>query len=189
MYLRKCCIQIALGLLTVLAAVLSAAPAWGYDMDCKVILCLAGGFPASCSDARAYMLNRLRSTPPKPPFGHCAGANSTAVRVFRGREPLLPCASGFRKRDAPGDPNSGCCCTCVATARRAIEAFRLASQANQLDGGDFPPATVLSPSHEDDRERYVVEYACRRRPRPNWLQVGIQTHLGNWSISERFWWR
>ncbi len=182
-------IRIALGLLAGLAAVLSALPASGYDMDCKVILCLAGGFPAGCSDARAYMLSRLRSIPPKSPFGHCAGTDSRGLRVFQGREPVLPCASGFRMRDAPGNSDAGCCCTCGATSRTAYVAYQLASNANEVDGRTFPPATVLPPSREDDREFYVVKYECRRRPRPNWLRIGIRTHLGDWSVSDRYWWR
>lgn len=43
-----------------------------YDMDCKVILCLAGGFPSGCGDAYGYMIDRITARPPKPPFGYCA---------------------------------------------------------------------------------------------------------------------
>ena len=85
-----------LWLLVVSATACVAVPARGYDMDCKVILCLAGNFPPGCADARAYMLNRLRSFPPKPPFGHCAREDPSNFRIVRGREPFLPCAGGFR---------------------------------------------------------------------------------------------
>ncbi|MET1416794.1 hypothetical protein ABVF61_31345 [Roseibium sp. HPY-6] len=53
------------------AAAFLAAPgqAQDYDMDCKVILCLAGGFPATCGDAKSYMFKRLRKG--KSPFGIC----------------------------------------------------------------------------------------------------------------------
>jgi len=44
-------------------------PAMAYDMDCKVILCLAGGFPTGCGDAYRYMIDRITARPPKPPFG------------------------------------------------------------------------------------------------------------------------
>lgn len=43
-----------------------------YDMDCAVILCLAGGFPIGCGAAYGYMIRRITSLPPKPPFGFCA---------------------------------------------------------------------------------------------------------------------
>ena len=45
-------------------------PAQAYDMDCKVILCLAGGFPSGCADAHSYMMDRLKRL--KPPFGPCS---------------------------------------------------------------------------------------------------------------------
>lgn len=48
------------------------ARAAGYDLDCAVILCLAGGFPTGCGAAYSYMIDRITSTPPKPPFGFCA---------------------------------------------------------------------------------------------------------------------
>lgn len=48
------------------------AEAAGYDIDCAVILCLAGGFPTGCGAAYSYMIRRITSTPPKPPFGFCA---------------------------------------------------------------------------------------------------------------------
>lgn len=66
-----------------------------YDMDCKVILCIAGGFPSECSDAYRYMISRITRFPnPLPPFGFCAmsdGSEYTAHDVSysylrRGRE-------------------------------------------------------------------------------------------------------
>lgn len=51
------------------------AAAQGYDIDCKVILCLAGGFPQGCANAKDYMIDRITSVPPKPPFGFCAFSN------------------------------------------------------------------------------------------------------------------
>lgn len=58
-------------------ATAQSTPAVGedYDMDCAVILCLAGGFPAGCSSAYSYMIRRITSVPPKPPFGFCAMGN------------------------------------------------------------------------------------------------------------------
>ncbi len=48
-----------------------AAPneAKAYDIDCKLILCLAGGFPATCGDAYNHMIDRLRDG--KSPVGTC----------------------------------------------------------------------------------------------------------------------
>lgn len=52
-----------------------ARPAHAGILDCKVILCLAGGFPSGCGDAYRYMVDRITDLPPKPPFGFCAMSN------------------------------------------------------------------------------------------------------------------
>ncbi|MEM9148167.1 MAG: hypothetical protein AAGC57_18510 [Pseudomonadota bacterium] len=52
-------------------AAVTPAPVQAAEIDCKVILCLAGGFPAGCSDAHSYMIRRITARPPKPPFGIC----------------------------------------------------------------------------------------------------------------------
>ena len=180
--------RIGLYVLASLLAAGTSVPAYGYDMDCKVILCLAGGFPEGCSDARAYMLSRLRDFPPKPPFGHCSGGDSSGFQVYRGREPLLPCTNGFHMRNPPGGREAECCCNCVATTRSASVATRLSSRAALADGGSYAPAIVLPPSREDGRDHYLLHYACRMRPRPNWLMIRIRIRPGEWFISERFWW-
>ena len=59
------------------------AKAQDYDMDCKVILCLAGGFPTGCADAYSYMMDRISRVPPLPPFGHCAMSNGAAYTGAR----------------------------------------------------------------------------------------------------------
>ena len=46
-------------------------PSEAAEIDCKVILCLAGGFPSGCADAHSYMMRRITARPPKPPFGIC----------------------------------------------------------------------------------------------------------------------
>lgn len=51
---------------------LAAQAAHASTMDCKVILCMAGGFPSpECSDAYDHMVDRVTSFPPKSPFGIC----------------------------------------------------------------------------------------------------------------------
>lgn len=51
-----------------------------FDMDCKVILCIAGGFPSTCGDAYSYMIDRITHKPPKPPFGFCAMSNGSEYK-------------------------------------------------------------------------------------------------------------
>lgn len=75
------CYGIGLALLTgpLLLAPFSAQAAEDYDMDCAVILCLAGGFPAGCGEAYDYMIDRITDFPnPKPPFGICTGSDGKA---------------------------------------------------------------------------------------------------------------
>ena len=48
------------------------------DIDCEIILCMAGGFaPAECKDAYKQMIDNITPWPIKPPFGICSfvGAN------------------------------------------------------------------------------------------------------------------
>ena len=47
-----------------------------YDIDCAIILCMAGGFPPSavCSAAYAEMIRRITPWPSLPPFGVCTYA-------------------------------------------------------------------------------------------------------------------
>lgn len=51
-------------------------PAPAYDMDCAIMLCMAGGFPPSavCSAAHAEMIRRITPWPIQPPFGICTYA-------------------------------------------------------------------------------------------------------------------
>lgn len=59
-------------------SLLTASPqrAEAYDIDCAIILCMAGGFPPSAVCARAYrtMIRRITPWPSRPPFGICTFA-------------------------------------------------------------------------------------------------------------------
>lgn len=48
----------------------SAAPAQAYQVDCAILLCLAGGWPAStpCAHARAVFIRRISPWPIEPPL-------------------------------------------------------------------------------------------------------------------------
>ena len=55
---------------------LGTREARAYDMDCAILLCMAGGFPSSavCSAAHAEMIRRITPWPSQPPFGVCTYA-------------------------------------------------------------------------------------------------------------------
>ena len=61
------------GVLTTLS---SPQKAQAYDIDCAIMLCMAGGFPPSAVCARAYrtMIRRITPWPSRPPFGICTFA-------------------------------------------------------------------------------------------------------------------
>lgn len=48
-----------------------------FDMDCKMILCLAGGFPSGCEDAWRHMIDHLRDR--KSPVDSCTMSDGTEL--------------------------------------------------------------------------------------------------------------
>ena len=73
---------LAFGLLSAGSLAMQTDRAHAYDMDCKVILCLAGGFPAGCGDAYSYMIKRITRFPkPLPPFGFCAMSDGSEYKA------------------------------------------------------------------------------------------------------------
>ena len=64
-------VSTSLGLAAALVCNLPPVPVSAGLIDCKVILCLAGGFPGGCEDAHSHMMRRITARPPKPPFGTC----------------------------------------------------------------------------------------------------------------------
>lgn len=59
-----------------LAGLNAPQKARAYDIDCAIMLCMAGGFPPSAVCARAYrtMIRRITPWPSLPPFGVCTFA-------------------------------------------------------------------------------------------------------------------
>ncbi len=57
-------------ILSVLFALMSSQPARAYQVDCAILLCLAGGWPASaeCAHARAVFIRRITPWPIEPPL-------------------------------------------------------------------------------------------------------------------------
>lgn len=73
-----------------LASLISApAPASAYQIDCAILLCLAGGFPPSapCAAARAEMIRRITPWPIEPP-----------LQLWR-----CPMRAGFMLKNRPPD--------------------------------------------------------------------------------------
>ncbi|MEM9524177.1 MAG: hypothetical protein AAF982_09330 [Pseudomonadota bacterium] len=59
---------------SLIAAALAISPALAQetDIDCEILLCMAGAFaPAECAKAYARMIENITPWPVKPPFGVC----------------------------------------------------------------------------------------------------------------------
>lgn len=61
---------IATALIVAPGVMVSAAPARSYPVDCAILICLAGGWPAStpCAQARAEFVRRITPWPIEPPL-------------------------------------------------------------------------------------------------------------------------
>lgn len=70
--------KVLVALVGISAALSAPARVAAYDIDCAIILCMAGGFPASavCSDAYRTMIRRITPHPVRPPFGICSFASA-----------------------------------------------------------------------------------------------------------------
>lgn len=57
-------------MLAALLSIVSPQPAKAYQVDCAILLCLAGGWPASaeCAHARAVFIRRITPWPIEPPL-------------------------------------------------------------------------------------------------------------------------
>lgn len=69
----------------------SSAAAQDYDIDCKLILCLPGGFPDGCRDAFKHMVDRLRDG--KSPIGFCAMNDGVEYNAYDIDYAILPATS------------------------------------------------------------------------------------------------
>jgi len=93
------------------ATVCVTTPTHAFDMDCKLILCLAGGFPSGCGDAKSYMLDRLKDR--KPPIGTCSSSGSengeykVPVRIFNRHHPRV-CIKNVYVHEGHGDSGYQC---------------------------------------------------------------------------------
>lgn len=104
-------VSASVGVLVGFSASLGTTPTRAFDMDCKLILCLAGGFPSGCSDAKSYMLDRLKDR--KPPVGTCSssgrkdGEYRVPVRIFNRHYPRV-CTKNVYVREGHGDSGYQC---------------------------------------------------------------------------------
>ncbi len=87
---------------TIASATPNTAAAQDYDIDCKLILCLPGGFPSGCRDAYRHMIDRLRDG--KSPIGFCAMNDGTEYNAYNIAYSIVP-ATTRRGWECPDGKN------------------------------------------------------------------------------------
>ena len=77
------------GLIAITATAMQSGKAEAYPVDCAILLCLAGGWPASaeCAQARAVFIRRITPWPIEPP-----------LQIWN-----CPMRASFRPNDRPMD--------------------------------------------------------------------------------------
>ena len=181
---------------TLTAATIALLPgtASAYQIDCAILLCLSGGWPASapCAAARAEFIRRVTPWPVEPPLQiwRCPmRAAYGADDVSSGLDWLLEAVSGEPYRQAvPGDARNWSAAPTPAVANSPIEglALRLAQEVSQ--GADID---ISDPAFDFVRSIrvYHVSYA---RQRENWegdCNRSASVRLGTYGAQGEFAWR
>lgn len=153
------------GLCTALAV--SAAPrAEAYAIDCAILLCLAGGFPASaeCSAAKVEVIRRVTPWPIEPPLQ------------------LWNCPMGGGSVSLPGggsdaiDPN-------IQRYRSAIEVWQITRQSYNSSGGREINLSATRYFYSDDGE--FQRSGVSDSAIPAWVSAAVQDHTGVMLTSNR----
>ena len=149
------------------AASLLAGPVAAYPIDCAILLCLAGGFPASaeCSAAKAEFMRRITPWPVEPP-----------LQLWR-------CPMGGGGMSLPGGGGSDSIPPEVAQYRDAIELWQLSKHVTNGSGGrDVYTSTVrygYAPSSGE-----WVRFPTRDNDLPEWLDGTIRQRTGKGFLDE-----
>lgn len=149
------------------AASLLAGPVAAYPIDCAILLCLAGGFPASaeCSAAKAEFIRRITPWPVEPPLQlwRCPMSGGGMSLPSRGGSDSIPSE--------------------VAQYRDAIELWQLSKHVTNGSGGrDVYTSTVrygYAPSSGD-----WVRFPARDNDLPEWLDDTIRQRTGKGFLDE-----
>lgn len=176
-------------------ALLPAAPASAYPIDCAIFLCLAGGWPGSadCSAAKAEFLRRVTPYPVEPPLqlwrcpmGVASGSSSQNPMQ---RLEAIKSASANPTPEPPSAPN---------IAARIVDASA-SSSAPPVFGATAP---ALSPpisarldlsSADFDIVRSirvwdVRHYSYRRVPREDICDRRLNMAVGTYDATANFHW-
>ena len=134
-----------------------AQPTAAYSIDCAILLCIAGGFPASveCSAAHAEMIRRITPWPIEPP-----------LQLWRcpmgGADKLLPDASENSHE--------------IRFYRKGIEVWQLSKRSMNSSGGRQSEATAVRSFYDDAGNFQRVSVAPLAAP--PWVIEQVRLHAG-----------
>lgn len=128
----------------------STKPARAYDMDCAIMLCMAGGFPPSpvCAAAYAEMIRRITPWPVRPPFGICT---FVAVPIELGGP------GGERELDISMPEYAWL---------RKTRVYWFRGSTDREEGDTFWSWSIISCSHENRNCRYQIRVHGSSSPWP-----------------------
>ena len=134
-----------------------AQPVGAYSIDCAILLCIAGGFPASveCSAAHAEMIRRITPWPIEPPlqFRRCP---------MGGADKLLP-ETGETSRE-------------IRFYRESIEVWQLSKRSMNSSGGRASETRAVRSFYDAAGNFQRVSVAPLAAP--PWVDDQIRIHAG-----------
>jgi hypothetical protein len=144
-----------------LASSIPFAPsANAYPIDCAILLCLAGGFPASaeCSAAKAELIRRITPWPIEPP-----------LQLWR-----CPMGGGV---SLPGAVGPDSLAPEIARYRDAIELWSLSKHVTSGSGGRDLYVNVGRYGYAPSGD--FVQFRTSEDDIPEWLDDEVRRHTGS----------
>lgn len=148
------------------AASLLAGPVAAYPIDCAILLCLAGSFPASaeCSAAKAELIRRITPWPVEPP-----------LQLWR-------CPMSGHNVSLPGGGGSDSVPPEVARYRDAIEVWQLSKHVTNGSGGRDVYVSMIRYGYAPSGD--FVRFPVRNEDMPEWLNDTIRQRTGSTFLDE-----
>lgn len=143
-----------------------AKAAHAYPIDCAILLCLAGGFPASaeCSTAKAELIRRVTPWPIEPP-----------LQLWR-------CPIGSRGVNLPGGEGTGNLPPEVAQYQDALELWQLSKHVTNSSGGRDVYVSMTRYGYTPSGD--FVRLPVGSDEMPAWLDDEIRQRTGSSFLGE-----